>query len=472
MNKELYNEIKDYIDKNKIIPKVLDVRKNRTDINMNNNIDKSESISEIIDNIVTKSDYSNNENLVKQVINWIEKRNNIISGVKKFKDEFGYIPKQSQYIEFAKNKNYYQKVNWFFDDYNDVLKKSGLYNMRYRTKFNEMEFIINLKKLAEELRKTPSYKEYLKYAKIYQWSTSIRDHMSWNEAIKMAGLEVNKVFYNEQDVIDLFEDQTRELGRPPTTIEFSNKEGNPNAIIFKKYFNSYNEFLKRAGYPPNHRDKYTEQELKLYMEDFFDKYGDSGTRELFDMQPGYPFNTIYRKRYGSWSNAVLKLVGIDVKHKKNQFAIPYISNHGDVRDSAIEGFIDDIVGTLELKHEHSVKYSKLFGNKENYNMDFFIENKYILEVAGLVTRKEYFNNGINLKEDIKKDYLKKMKRKEEIADQSKYKYIVIFKGDGFKTIIEEISKITSKAKDIKNPNDIKYGKKIEYEVNISAFNCK
>ncbi len=155
----------------------------------------------------------------------------------------------------------------------------------------------------------------------------------------MAGLEPNQVFYSEQDVIDLFEEQTKELGRPPTTIEFSNKEGNPNAIIFKKYFNSYNEFLKRAGYPPNHRDKYTEQELKLYMKDFFDKYGNSGTRELFDMQPGYPFNTIYRKRYGSWSSAVFRLVGINIKDKKNQFAIPYISNHGHIRDSATTSYL-------------------------------------------------------------------------------------------------------------------------------------
>lgn len=469
---EFEEEIKKYIKENRSLPKVIDIRKKRTNINLANYIDKSKSISQIIDEIVNKEKFED-KLINKSIINWKLKRENVVLGINKFYEKYRRIPKQAEYIEFAKENNYYQKYNWFFDDYNDILKKANLLNMRYRTKFNKEDFIKNVNDLAKQLGKTPTYKEFIETAIKNKWSTSIKDYMSWNDALKMANLELNVTFYSEKDVKDLFENLVVELGRVPTASEFSEKDGYPNATIFQKYFGTYNNFLERMGYPVNRRDRYKEEELKFYLKEFFDRYGNSATRDLFDMQPGYPFNTIYRKRYGSWKKAVKKLVGIDID-KANQFAIPYTSNHGDKRDSAIEGFIDDIIGTLELNHEHGVKYNTLIETEKNYNMDFFIEGRFILEVAGLITRKEYICNGSGIKDKIKKDYLKKMKIKEDLVKKSSYEYIVIFKGDEFKTIISEISKITEKANELDNINKIRTGtgKYNDYKINTAAFKIK
>lgn len=59
------------------------------------------------------------------------------------------------------------------------------------------------------------------------------------------------------------------------------------------------------------RRQYTDEELLYYLIQFYEKYGRVPVRRDFENNNEYPYYNTYKRRFGSWSNA-LKSVGLDV----------------------------------------------------------------------------------------------------------------------------------------------------------------
>ena len=69
------------------------------------------------------------------------------------------------------------------------------------------------------------------------------------------------------------------------------------------------KFLEKNTRKPYER--YTDKELLDFLIQFYEKYGRVPVRRDFANNPEYPSYETYRKRFGSWNNA-LKLVGMDL----------------------------------------------------------------------------------------------------------------------------------------------------------------
>lgn len=290
---EFINQIRIYIQLNLKIPHIIDIRKGRTSINMNLYLDTKKSISYILSEVLEA--YHGSEDLKEKINKWKGKRNNCKEGVLAFKEQYGRLPKQEEYIKFASENKYYQKLNYIFDDFNDLLSFMGVYNERQRTKFDLQCVCKNIKYLSERLGHTPTSKEYLYYAKKNKWCTNVRYYYTWNKILEECKLEVNSKIYSKDEVERMFIELKNKLGRIPKSKELSNEPGYPNAVVFIRLFGSYTRFLMENNYIPNHREKYTNDELKVFLEEFIERFGDSATRELFNMQEGYPYSTIYSK---------------------------------------------------------------------------------------------------------------------------------------------------------------------------------
>lgn len=441
----LENDLKKFIIKNKKIPKIIDLRMGRLQF------EGSEKIGEFFGsyynlfNSVIEDYY---EELNKNSIcdSWFNNRNSILIGTKRLIESLGRIPKQTEYIEFASENKYYQRYNWLFDDYNTVIKYATGKSNTLRTKYREDEVINNIKLLAKHLGKTPSYRDYLEFAKENGLCTNIRYYQPWNYFIMKAGFEEYNKKYTKEEIEELFFRLKNKLGRVPLREEFEQEKGYPSAYLIDKYFGSYNNLLSLFELELNHRDKYEDEELAFYINNYISKYGKNPTKYAFALENG-PNPSIYQKRFGSWSNAIKILTGKE-HYKLNQMSYAYKSNHGDIRPSYQEGIIDDLIGSIGLKHRHDVYYKELVNTNRNYTMDFLFDNNMIIEVAGLISESEFINDGINLKEEFKKEYLIKLKEKINLIKDTKYRIVVIFKNEKLESIIKKLCKITNQYKTI------------------------
>lgn len=103
-------------------------------------------------------------------------------------------------------------------------------------------------------------------------------------------------------------------------------------------------------------------------------------------------------------------------------------------------------------------------------MDFFINNIYILEVAGLVTSQEYYFNK-TIKDKIRNEYREILKDKELLLNNTEYKLIIIFKNDSLREIKEKIAIIDKKIWNL-NLMDIKKGNIVKEKNSTKAFENK
>ena len=110
---------------------------------------------------------------------------------------------------------------------------------------SDEQLIEDLQQFAEELGKTPTCPEMDDNG---PWSanTYYNHFESWNKALEAAGLEINKEhdISNEQLIKDL-QQFAEELGKTPTYREMDNC-GPWSGTPYKKHFDSWNEALEAA----------------------------------------------------------------------------------------------------------------------------------------------------------------------------------------------------------------------------------
>ena len=127
---------------------------------------------------------------------------------------------------------------------------------------------------------------------------------SWNAALQMAGLPINKQgrFSNEEllDKLRLFHQQH---GRPPTLQEF------PSGSTIEQRFGSWNSALEAAGLPVNKPDKIPDEILLDRLRAFYNEQSRSPTyAELLGA-------TTILTRFGGWNKA-LQAAGLSLNVPK------------------------------------------------------------------------------------------------------------------------------------------------------------
>ncbi|MGL4875800.1 MAG: homing endonuclease associated repeat-containing protein [Clostridium sp.] len=111
--------------------------------------------------------------------------------------------------------------------------------------------------------------------------------------------------YSDVELLDMLKEYANELESTPRIVDFNNKLNLPNGSIFKKRFGSYENALKKVGLSSN---KYYEKEFLIreifrFIKDF-DK---TPTTKEFESAKKYPSTKAYKRIFGSFNNCLIEL---------------------------------------------------------------------------------------------------------------------------------------------------------------------
>ncbi|MFQ6009650.1 MAG: homing endonuclease associated repeat-containing protein [Candidatus Aenigmatarchaeota archaeon] len=191
-----------------------------------------------------------------------------------------------------------------FGSYNKALEAAGLnVNKEY---YSDQELLELLKKKAKELGRTPTQKEITADKSIPSSTTYRYRFGSLTNALKEAGLDRNREYYSKEELIEYLQKKAEELGRTPTTEDIKADKSMPNPSTYIKWFGSYNKALEAAGIELNRdfKHEYSEQELIELLQNKAKELGKTPSKREIDRDKSMPRSSTYMRKFGSWNNAL------------------------------------------------------------------------------------------------------------------------------------------------------------------------
>lgn len=114
--------------------------------------------------------------------------------------------------------------------------------------------------------------------------------------------------WTEEEGLAALAEYAKELGRAPTQIEVNANPDLPSVSWYKRHFGSYNNALLKLGFAPNFR-QWTKKEGLIGLANYAKQLNCPPTCRQVDANPDLPSSEWYIKHFGSYRNA-LKEIGI------------------------------------------------------------------------------------------------------------------------------------------------------------------
>ncbi len=174
-----------------------------------------------------------------------------------------------------------------------------------------------MQKAAVELGHSPFVREMNKLKGYPSADTFVNEFGGWNEALKAAGLKVNRIKeYSREELITYLQKAAKELGHTPTGNEINKLKGYPSSTVFADQFGSWNKALEIAGLMIN-REKfnYSREELITYLKKAATELGHTPTVSEISKLKNYPSRTAFVNQFGSWNKA-LRAAGLVINQAK------------------------------------------------------------------------------------------------------------------------------------------------------------
>lgn len=182
---------------------------------------------------------------------------------------------------------------------------------RHRSKYTKGKIIEIIRRFERENGRSPTSADFDDNLIHYPSSWSVRNLFgSWNNAMRMAGLIPN-ILLKDEELLEFLRKFDRENGRSPKMEDFLGNPKYPSFATYQKRFGSWNGALKIAGLDINRFTKTTNEELLRYLQEFYDIHFRPPTQLDFNSNPKYPSFGVYIDRFESWEDA-LRLVGLDI----------------------------------------------------------------------------------------------------------------------------------------------------------------
>lgn len=134
-------------------------------------------------------------------------------------------------------------------------------------KKKENIIISKIKKLSQELNKTPTRKEYIeKYG-----NPSFRNYGGYNNMLKKAGFIPNRdLNFTKKDIKNKYKEYIKKTGKIPVITGIPKEL--PKYDLIKKFFKSYSDFIIELGYEPNIKkwSTFNRNEMILFLQEKID----------------------------------------------------------------------------------------------------------------------------------------------------------------------------------------------------------
>lgn len=180
-------------------------------------------------------------------------------------------------------------------------KKAGHISQNHRDEQMTGDFVGELKRLATELGHSPTMSE-MDAKGGYTKRTYMAEFGTWNNALREADLEVNSSSdVSEEEIITAIQSLGEKLAHPPTVDEM-NEYGQYSRKTASKYFGSWNNALRRAGFEPNH-EEIPREELLEEIHRLAENLGRAPF--ISDLRRDGQFSIRgYIRKFGSWNAAI------------------------------------------------------------------------------------------------------------------------------------------------------------------------
>ena len=185
--------------------------------------------------------------------------------------------------------------------------------------------ILRVQQVAEELGKTPTYKEFISLQDEIKGSMVRKYFGTWNEFLTEADLSLNlrrNSDTSRNGLIEQCKTLAEELGRTPTEEEFDSNSKTASSSTAINHFGSWNKFLKDAGLKPN-QEMLTRASRELVIAQvkmLADELERTPTCDEFVYDSRTVSYHTIRRRFGSWNN-LLEASGLEknlkMKHGGN-----------------------------------------------------------------------------------------------------------------------------------------------------------
>jgi len=343
-----------------------------------------------------------------------------------------------------------------FGGFNELLAKANI-PLNKATKVRTIEEISSfIKEYYKEKKESPSIRKMHQYLSNRGIKATLAHptYPTWNELLGIAGVPLLKETFTKEEIIDLLKRDYKDKKVPPSFSSWQGRDGFPNPTTVVKYFGSWNQALRVAGIPLNQEnDKYSDLELLNMIREFFNKYNRIPFKDELALD-----RSVFIRRFGSWKDAIIE-AGF-IPNSQSSFGALYYSNHGDLRPSTLEGLVDDFIhNRTQVPHKHDVPYNTFFVTNRQFDIDFVIKDKWLIECAGMLTEEDFYDNFAKL-DKITQDYKEKIKLKMEIVENARKEgnftgeFIVLFHQQKLKNINNYLSnKLAIMIQDINNNFD-------------------
>ena len=194
-----------------------------------------------------------------------------------------------------------------FGTWNRAIEKAGYISNHY-IYVSENDLINNLKALAIKLGRTPRIYDLKKPLSKYTIKVYVAKFGKWIRALEKAGYVENPPRYaTEEDLIKNIKEVAIKLKRTPTLEEMKKPLSKYEEKTYYRIFGSWQQALKMAGLESKLYKKISEDELISNLQSITNKLGRlPHYKEIKKPISKYAKGT-YINRFGSWSKAIVAM---------------------------------------------------------------------------------------------------------------------------------------------------------------------
>ena len=254
----------------------------------------------------------------------------LLSELRRFYDENGRSPTLR---DMCKVNGYPGATTYRheFGTFSDALQSADL-ELNHVVNYTKEILISEIHRFVKENSRVPILNDMKRSNGYPAGSIYNREFGSWNNAIEIAGYESYHSYKpTRQFLIDEIVRFYNEFGYIPTGDNIGDAGGYPSRDAYYTEFNSFTTALLEAGFEPNRYTGLTNDDLIKMLQDFYNMYGRSPTKNDLKNISNFPSEDTFSRRFGSWNNSLIaaglpinELRNIDKDYLINEFKRAYI----------------------------------------------------------------------------------------------------------------------------------------------------
>lgn len=189
----------------------------------------------------------------------------------------------------------------------DSAKARGAHRRAHEESELRTAMVDELQRLADELDRVPSQRTTTEHARFSAKAYQNR-FGSWNDALRAAGLEVNKRGQvGHAELLDELHRLHDVIGNTPTSRDME-RRGCYSPSLYSRKFDSWNAAIRRAGLEVTEQRDIPQSDLVHELERLSEKLGRLPTAGEMEHKGEFSVNT-YVREFGSWNDALADVFG-------------------------------------------------------------------------------------------------------------------------------------------------------------------